>query len=176
MNRPIPAAMLHFRELGNRVHNPRAQTGQGDGDEEDPRQEHSRQRLLPCEAKSQRHGPAERISEEEVLAHARRQRYGVVSGKPHQHRRHRRRKAGGREHGLEIHSRNAQHAGLHENDVRHRQERGDAAQDFALKGSAVLLQLEEFGDGGHRSSRWSVVGCRLSAKPERNRFVALAAN
>ena len=67
-----------------------------------PRQEHSRQRLLPCEAKSQRHGPAERISEEEVLAHARRQRYGVVSGKPHQHRRHRRREAGGREHGLEI--------------------------------------------------------------------------
>ena len=158
--------------IGNRVHNLRAQAGQGDGDEENPRQQHRRQRLLPGEAESQRDGAAERVGEEKVFAHAGRQRYGVVGRRaPSAASRGGRRETGGREHGLEIHSRNRQHAGLHEDDVRHREEGGDAAQDFALKGRAVLLQLEEIRDGVHRSShvvssQLSVVSCRASANSE----------
>ena len=92
--------------MGNRVHNLRAQAGQGDGDEEDSRQEHRRKRLLPGEAESQRDGAAERVGKEKVFAHAGRQRHGVVGCEPHQQGGGSSRQTSGREHGLEIHSRN----------------------------------------------------------------------
>ena len=135
-----------FQRLRNGVHDLGANARQGNRHKENPRQQYRRQRLLPGQTKPQRRHAAERVNEEEVLAHARRKGHRIVGDQAHEQRGKRPGQAGGRQDGAEIHSGLRKHSRLDEDDVRHRQESGDAANHLALEGGAVGFKLEEAND------------------------------
>ena len=97
----------------------------------------------PSAAERHDHG-----DEEEVLAHAGRQRDRVVGEQPHEDRGQRRSDAGGHEHRAEVHPGRlagqvrGQHRRLHEDDVGHRQERGQAGQHLRADVRPARGQLE----------------------------------
>ena len=132
-----------FQRLRNGVHNLGANAGQCNRHKENPRQQHRRQRLLPGQTKPQGRHAAERVHKEEVLAHARRKGHRIIGDQAHEQRGKRPGQAGGRQDGAKIHSGLRKHSRLDEDDVRHRQKSGDAANHLALQGGAVGFKLEE---------------------------------
>ena len=127
-----------LQRLRNRRDQPLAQTDAGGEDEDRP---------CDCDA-AERHAPRhlhrddDRIGEEEVVSHRRRNRDRVVREERHQRRRQRGRQACGGQDGAEVHPRRAQDGRLYEDDIRHRQKRRDAGDHFGPNGRAIGGQRE----------------------------------
>ncbi len=134
----MPAPIACFSDCGMASDQVLAQADAGGQDEHDAGDRHAAERDLPRHVHADDHG----VGEEEVVPHRRRDRDRVVREQRHQRRRERRREAGRHEHRAEVHPGRAQDRRLHEDDVRHRQERGDAGEDFGADGRAVRRELE----------------------------------
>ncbi len=109
-----------------------------DQKEDHARAEHRRQRLLPAVFVGQHHGEGE----EGVDAHAGRERDRIIGVQRHHHRAHRRRHAGGDEHRAGVHAGLAEDRWVDEDDVDHRQERGQAGDEFGADVGALRLEAE----------------------------------
>jgi hypothetical protein len=88
------------------------------------------------------HAEDDGVGEKEVVTHRRRHGDRVVGQQRHERRRKRGRQAGGDEHRTEIHAGGTEDDRLHEDDIGHRQKRGDAGERFCPDGGAVGGELE----------------------------------
>ncbi len=138
MKRPMPAAMACLRLCGiaSRISSR-------------TRRNVSRKKATPetnTAASTTCHGtpiPTTTDEEEEVLPHRRRHGDRVVGEEAHDPGGDAGREAGGDHHGAEVHPGLRQHRRVDEDDVRHRHERGRAAQNLGPDGRPVLAQPEE---------------------------------
>ena len=118
-----------------------------------PLDEHRAEPLLPGDAQR---GQAE--GDEGVLAHVRRDRDRAVRVEPHQQRAEDRgQDRGHRARARRAGRRSCEDRGVDDDDVGHRGERRDPAQDLRARGRAALLELEEV------SGHWA--GMLLLASP-----------
>ena len=117
-----------------------ADLGDGDEDVQQAADEHHGQRLLPGEAQSEADG----VDKEGVQAHAGGQSIGHIGHKAHDQGADHRGDDGGQEHGAPFHPRLAEQGGVDGDDVRHREEGGQAGHHFTSGGGAVRLQLKKF--------------------------------
>jgi len=83
------------------------------------------------------HGDAHGVSEISVERHSRGQGDWVVGVQAHYERSDGRCDAGGKDHPIRRNSGLRENLGVHHNDVRHREEGGDAAEQFAANGGLV---------------------------------------
>ena len=116
-----------------------ANLGDRDDDVDDAAQEHHAQRLLPGEPEAEAHG----VGEERVQTHAGGLRIRHIGEQAHDQGARDGRDDGGEEHAAPRHAGLAQDLGVDDDDVRHREERGQAGQDLGRDRRAVLLQMEE---------------------------------
>ena len=108
-------------------------------DEDEARHGHRAERDRPRHL----HGEDDAVDEEEVVAHGRRDRDGIVREPGHQQRRHAARDARGHEHGAEVHARALEQRRLDEDDVGHRQEGRRAGEHLGADRRAVLGEVEQ---------------------------------
>ncbi len=121
-NSPMPAAMPSFRFIGIALIS-HSRSGVSEiKKEQHAGQEHAAERELPAAAELRHHGEGE-IG---VEAHARRERDRVVGVEAHDRAARRGGKTGGDEHGAMIHAGLFQDRRVHEHDVGHGEEGGDA--------------------------------------------------
>src|SRR5215475_7891377 len=109
-----------------------------DEEEHHARAEHGGERLLPRVLVREH----DREGEEGVESHAGRQRDRIVGVEAHHQRAHRRRDAGGNEHGALVHAGIAENLRIDEYDIDHGQERGDAGDQLGADVGAVLAKAE----------------------------------
>jgi hypothetical protein len=128
----------HPQRARDAVHDHGAQAEDGHQDEQAAGQEHRAQRRLPRHLHAQHHG----IGEIGVQAHPRGHRDRVVRVQTHHRAAERRHQAGGHEHGFLGHAGVAEDGGVHEDDVGHRQEGGQAGQHFGAGVAAAFAELE----------------------------------
>ena len=116
-----------------------ADLGDGDDDVDEAAQEHHAQRLLPRELQTEAH----RVGEERVEAHAGRLRVRHIGEQAHDERADDGRDDRCQEHAAPRHAGLVQDLRIDDDDVAHREERGEAGHDLRGHGRAVLLQMEE---------------------------------
>ena len=127
-----------FQVSRDRVDDVFAQSRHRQEEEQHAGQKHRAERLLPRVFVCQHHGEGE----ERVQSHAGRERDRIIRVQPHHDAAHRRGDAGGDEYGALVHSRLRENARIDEDDVGHRQERGQTGQRLGLHVGAVGRQAE----------------------------------
>jgi hypothetical protein len=152
---------------GDAGHQPGTHAGQRQCEEHQSRDEHGGQRLLPRQSGGADHGEGE----ERIQAHARCHAHGEVGSEGHHQRAQCGGQAGGDEHGARVHAGGGKDVGVDEDDVGHRQERGQPGQHFGPHGGAVLLELEQAFKQVHGGDPWGGV---LWRKPRPSSDASLA--
>ena len=131
--------MACCRDSGDGQDDHLADLGDGDEDVDQAAQEHHAHGLLPAEAEAEAHG----VGEERVEAHAGGLGVRHVGEQAHDQGADDGRDDGGQEHAAPRHTRLRQDLRVDDDDVSHREERGQAGQNLSRDGRAVFLQMEE---------------------------------
>ena len=146
---------------GNRDDEPLSQADSCRDDEQSAGESDGAERSLPGDLHAHHDG----IREEEVVTHRRRHGDRIVCEEGHQRRRKSGGEAGCGEHGALVHAGRAEHGGLHEDDVGHRQEGGEAGQHFGPDGRAVRGEREATLENAHGQEFYMPRSPGLEATP-----------
>ena len=127
-----------LQAIGHAVDDLFAHAGDREHKEYNPGKENDAERGSPGNVHVQANG----VSEVGVERHSRGKRDGIVGVNAHDQRANRRREASGKNHAFDRHPCLGQNLRVDDDDVRHRQESGQAAEKFLLYGGLIFGELE----------------------------------
>ncbi len=146
-NRPMPAPMPSFNDIGMAFTSHSRMLQYADDEEQHARHEHRAQRDLPGHAHALHHGEGE----VGVEPHARCERQRQIREQAHRRGADRRGDAGGDERGAMVDPRGRQDLRVDHDDVGHRQVRGESGQHLGADRSALLAEVEHTRSANRRS-------------------------